>query len=287
MRLFMIACILMGVSSIVLPLLAGVAILGIILFLMFRFIKPLNEIWGAFKEGASGRSAQQGDQPFQRRDTTKPNPQVGPKTAGNRKQTQQGPTAQRTVYERPYPGAAEPEPKPVKSRILPKASGKRLKIVQNFNKKYELFLTDEQMQRMVDSSYMSETWKREVEAMSAKYESVFQWFQGDTKYLRAYIHAFRVQEISSDIRLQEQICLQAFEQVWSYADTLTNLTLEERIARVNETYYAKFDNITFMIAYRYLEAHGKSHKLDTMDLIQEEDELEKLKRKYDDGTMPM
>ncbi len=167
------------------------------------------------------------------------------------------------------------------SSILPHQANKRLKIVRNFNKKFNLALTDEQMDRIVNSSYMSETWKREVEAMTVKYNSVYEWFQGETRYLRAYLYAFNVQEVSSDITQQEQICMHAFEQVWSYADSMNHLSLEERIRKVNDTYFTKFDNNTFMIAYRFLEARGRKHKLDAMDPIQTGDDMEDLKKKYD------
>lgn len=184
------------------------------------------------------------------------------------------------TYYRTEQDSSRKEPKKTKSSILPRPVTKRLKIVKAFNEKYNLTLTQEQMQRIVDSSYMSEAWKQEVEAMSQKYETIYEWFQGETRYLRAYIHAFEIQEISSDIWQQEQICIHAFQQVWDYADSLTNLTLEERITRVNNMYYTHFDNITFMIAYRFLEGRGYRHKLDTMDLVQEDPDLEKLKQKY-------
>ena len=172
------------------------------------------------------------------------------------------------------------------SSILPRQANRRLKIVRNFNKKFELALTDEQMDRIVNSSYMSETWKREVEAMTVKYNSIYEWFQGETRYLRAYLYAFNVQEVSSDIFQQEQICMHAFEQVWSYADSLSHLSMEERIRKVNDTYYTKFDNNTFMIAYRFLEARGRKHKLDTLDAIQTGDDMEDLKKKYDQADTP-
>ncbi len=75
--------------------------------------------------------------------------------------------------------------------------------------------------------------------------------------------------------------MHAFEQVWSYADSMNHLSLEERIRKVNDTYFTKFDNNTFMIAYRFLEARGRKHKLDAMDPIQTGDDMEDLKKKYD------
>ena len=202
--------------------------------------------------------------------------QYNPNTSGKRPSP--------TAYTSPRPESSSvytSTPTQTKSKILPRRQNRRLKILKNFNNKFDLNLTEEQMQSIVNSSYMSETWKRELESMTVHYDSVYEWFQGETRYLRAYLYAFRVQEITSDIYQQEQICMHAFEQVWNYADSLSSLSLEERIQRVNDTYYTQFDNITFMIAYRFLEARGRKHKLDTLDPVQSGDDMEDLKKKYD------
>ena len=56
-------------------------------------------------------------------------------------------------------------PAPLKSKILPKPVVKRKKIIANFNEKYDLNLTEEQIKRIADASYLSFAWKQEVEAM--------------------------------------------------------------------------------------------------------------------------
>ncbi len=190
------------------------------------------------------------------------------------------------VYSEPTPqyrdAATSPDVR-TKSTILPRKSNRRLKLLKSFNNKFDLRLTEPQMDCIVNASYMSETWKREMEAMTFKYDNLHQWFQGDTAFLRVYLYAFRVQEVTSDIFQQEQICENAFEQVWAYSDSLTNLSLEERIQRVNDTYYTQFDNVTFMIAYRFLEAHGRKHIIPSIRPVHGDDDLEDLKRKYDGG----
>lgn len=167
-----------------------------------------------------------------------------------------------------------------KGSSLPQAFAKRKKIVTAFNEKYNLTLTPEQMQGIVNSTYMSEIWRKEVEAMNKKYETVYQWFQGYTKWLRVYIYVFPVQEVTSDIRQQESICMYAFEEIMSYADMFPELSLQEKIQRVNEKFYTCFDDVTFMIAYRFLESKGRHHNLGNMNLVREDGNIDDLLDKY-------
>lgn len=167
-----------------------------------------------------------------------------------------------------------------KRTVLPQASAKRKKIVTAFNEKYQLCLTAEQVQGIVNSTYMSEIWRKEVEAMNRKYENVYEWFQGYTKWLRVYLYVFHVQEVTSDIRQQENICMYAFEEVFRYVDEFSELPLHEKIRRVNEKFYTSFDDVSFMIAYRFLESKGRSHDLGTADLVREDENLDDLLKKY-------
>lgn len=52
---------------------------------------------------------------------------------------------------------------------LTRAVPKRRKIIQKFNQKYDLYLTDEEINRIVDASYMSNCWEREILDMDQKY----------------------------------------------------------------------------------------------------------------------
>ena len=168
-----------------------------------------------------------------------------------------------------------------KSSILPAAAKKRRRIVENFNEKYELYLTPEQMKAIVDASYFSEIWKKELEAMTHKYETLAQWYQGYTKWLRVYLRVFHVQEVTSDIRQQESICVYAFEEVFQYADSLSDMPLSEKIRAVNEKFYASFDDVSFMIAYRFLESKGKKHDLGKSGIVREDADIDELLHKYD------
>ncbi len=164
---------------------------------------------------------------------------------------------------------------------LPESPSKRKKIVEQFNSKYNLYLTAEQIQSIVNSSYMSEIWRKEVEAMNEKYDSVYEWYQGYTKWLRVYLSAFHVQEVTSDVRQQEIIVTYAFEEVFKYVDGLAGMPLSEKIAHVNDKFYASFDDASFMIAYRFLESKGKHHDLTGSGIIRDDEEIDELLKKYE------
>lgn len=171
--------------------------------------------------------------------------------------------------------------KALKSSILPKSATRRMKIVRKFNEQYDLYLTDEQIKRIVDASYMSVAWKNEVEAMANKYDSVYQWLVGDTAYLRAYLRVFAVQDVTSDFPQQMQIVMDSFEEIFDYSDTISGLTLERRIEMINSKFLTNFDDITYMIAYRYLESLGLHHELGQTQLNRIDGTFDDLVAKYD------
>lgn len=171
-------------------------------------------------------------------------------------------------------------PAPLKSKILPKPVVKRKKIIASFDQKYNLNLTEEQIKRIADASYLSFAWKQEVEAMVTKYDAVYQWFQGNTAYLRAYLYVFPVQDVTSDFTQQQQICLDSFEEVFAYADSFRELNIDEKIEMINRKYFTNFDEVTYMIAFRFLEANGYHHKMDKVSLNCNEDNIDDLLKKY-------
>lgn len=260
---------------------------------------PQNQAGAAYRGPVPGRTVN----PYPGK-----NPSVPPNAAGSYRAPAQK-SGQTNPYARPY-GAGQPagnrnayqgqyyanrgvqgsytNPQPnFKNNqqmytTLPASVKKRKKLVESFNEKYTLFLTDEQISSMVSSSYMSAVWKRELEAMDRKYETVHQWFQGPTAWLRIYMHAFHVQEITSDIQEQENIVIYAFETVFNYVDSLDNMSLSQKIAQVNQYFMTSFDDISFMGAYRYLEAKGLRHDLSHhKEPLRNEDPVEDLVRKYE------
>lgn len=179
-----------------------------------------------------------------------------------------------------YAGSSGNTSRKVSSFILPRAVGKRRRILEAFNKKYTLSLTDEEMKRIVDASYMSEGWKRELEAMTVKYETVYEWFNASTGWLRVYVYVFQMQNISSDFARQEGICVETFDEVMRYAESLRYMTLEERIERVNDRFFTNFDETSFMLAYRFMQGKGKTYDLNKIDIVQNETEAERMAKKY-------
>lgn len=170
--------------------------------------------------------------------------------------------------------------KKVSSRILPKAVKKREKIVASFNEQYHLCLTEEEQKRMVEASYLSEGWKRELEAMSERYDAAQQWLMGPTCWLRVYMYVFCVQTISSDFERQETICIETFDEVMRYAESLTELTLEEKITRVNDRFFSSFTETSFMMAYRYMQSKGKNYQLEQVEVMKNESQVEQMMSKY-------
>lgn len=167
------------------------------------------------------------------------------------------------------------------SSKLPKSASVRRKIIGKFNKKYDLRLTDSQIQRIVDASYYSPQWDREIEAMNQEYNSIYEWFQGDTAWLRAYLKAFKVQSISSDFKQQHDICVEEFDQVFGGVDMTRAFNQDDAIRQINTTFFTGFDDISFMIAYRFLERNGRKHNLTPHEVVKNESETDRLARKYD------
>lgn len=211
---------------------------------------------------ASGRSVQQG-----------PLPQGYTSSAAT--------AAAQTANNRAREKDLKAQAKALKSSILPKSATRRMKIVRKFNEQYDLYLTDEQIKRIVDASYMSVAWKNEVEAMANKYDSVYQWLVGDTAYLRAYLRVFAVQDVTSDFPQQMQIVMDSFEEIFDYSDTISGLTLERRIEMINSKFLTNFDDITYMIAYRYLESLGLHHELGQTQINRIDGTFDDLVAKYD------
>lgn len=163
---------------------------------------------------------------------------------------------------------------------VPRNAAKRTKIVEAFNKKYELCLTESDIKRIVDASYMSPEWANEIGAMSKKYETISEWYNSDTSWLRAYLYAFKTQTISSDFRQQKQICLDSFGEIFDYVMGYRDYTLEQRIEKANARFFTGFDEISFMIAFRFLEKNGRRYDFGKTDIEENIDITEKLMSKY-------
>lgn len=166
---------------------------------------------------------------------------------------------------------------------LTRSVAKRKKIVDKFNKKYNLTLTEQEVERIVDASYMSNCWEREIYDMDKNYDSVYQWYNSESGWLRAYLRAFSVQSVSSDFDLQKKICLDTFDQIFRDVNPGKFTTIDECVESINARYFTFFDESIFMIAYRFLEANGRRYDLPHHGAIKHESEIDALQRKYDEA----
>lgn len=168
-----------------------------------------------------------------------------------------------------------------KTEQLPNAVSKRIKIVQKFNKEYELNLTENQIQTIVDASYVSTDWEIFLHSMTEEYATVHQWYRSpDTGWLRVYLRVFNTQTVSPDMQQQKQICLDSFHQTFQYADLSSYNTPAWDIREVNNKFMTNFDDTSFMLAWRFLEENGIHHELGSVKIMDADEELEALKRKY-------
>lgn len=172
-------------------------------------------------------------------------------------------------------------PKRSDGGVLPREASRRRKIIEKFNKKYELYLTESQIQRIVDASYYSYEWEREIADMNKEYNSVYEWFQGNTGWLRAYLKSFRVQSVCSDFDQQKQICFSEFDQVFREIDFASAYSQDDAIREMNDRFFTDFNDLSFMIAYRFLEANGRKYDLTKKNVVKNESETDILARKYD------
>lgn len=175
-----------------------------------------------------------------------------------------------------------------KSEQLPNSVPKRLKIVEKFNKQYGLNLTDQQIQTIVDSSYVSTDWEYLILSMLKEYPTIHVWFKSPIGgWLRTYLKVFNIQQISSDMTQQKQICLQSFNQIFSSVDLSSYNTPAWDIRKINNQYMTNFDDISFMIAYRFLEANGYKYNLGSVEILNTDAELNDLRKKYEDSPATM
>ncbi|MDE7325036.1 MAG: hypothetical protein K2N63_01965 [Lachnospiraceae bacterium] len=169
---------------------------------------------------------------------------------------------------------------------LPDAVGKRIRIIEKFNKKYDLNLTENQIQTMVDASYVSTDWELFLHSMTQEYATVHQWFaSGQNGWLCVYLRVFNTQTVSPDMQQQKQICLDSFRQVFQYTDLSAYNTPSWDIRDINNKFMTNFDDTSFMLAYRFLEKNGIHHELGSVKIMDADEELEALKRKYEDDGM--
>ena len=136
----------------------------------------------------------------------------------------------------------------------------------------------------MDASYMSNCWEREILDMDQKYDTIAQWYRGDSAWLRAYLHAFPVQNVTSDFESQRSICLDTFYQIFAEIDPGKYESVESCVREINHRFMTNFDDITFSVAHRFLADNGYKFELPHFDVHGVKSDIDRLKDKYDQET---
>jgi len=167
---------------------------------------------------------------------------------------------------------------------LTETVSKRRKFVTKFNKEYDLALSEEQIERIVDASYFSYSWEREIYDMTKNYDHPNEWYRSDTVWLRAYLRAFPMMNITSDFEMQRRVVEDAFRQIFTELPPGEFMTIDSAIEETNKRFFTLFDETTYMIAFRYMQTKGM--KLEFPNALHHtmESEADRLAREYDERT---
>ncbi len=164
---------------------------------------------------------------------------------------------------------------------LTKSTDKRIRIISRFSKKHNLALNDDQIELIMNASYVSYHWEKEVYDMSKSYSVEAEWFKSETDWLRAYLKVFPIMDISSDFLIQKKIVKDSFLEIFRNLPTGSYYTTNELIKWINNKYMVNFDEMSFRIAHRFLEECGYSFKLPTTHILRNDSEIDKLAEAYD------
>jgi hypothetical protein len=165
---------------------------------------------------------------------------------------------------------------------LTQSTSKRVRIVSKFNKKFGLNLTDDQIERIMNASYVSYYWEKEIYDMTQDYNVQVEWLKSDTDWLRAYLMAFPVMDIASDFSVQKKIVVDAYYQIFKGITAKSYYSIDEMIKDVNNRYLVNFNEMTFMIAHKFLKQNGHEFELPRIGVTRVESDVEKLAREYDE-----
>ena len=165
---------------------------------------------------------------------------------------------------------------------LTQSVSKRQKILGKFNEKYDLNLNQEQIDRIVDASYMSYSWEKELYDMTKEYERPAEWYKSDTSWLRAYLRAFPAMNISSDFEMQRSIVEGAFREILTELPPGEFMTIDSAIEETNRRFFTLFDEASYMIMFRYMQTKGMDLQIPNSLHKKQESEADRLAREYDE-----
>lgn len=178
------------------------------------------------------------------------------------------------------PSTTKPNGKISNPYNLPGSEKKRAVLVDKFNKKYDLNLTSNDIQTMSSATYMSIEWASEVYAMTQKYDSIYEWLGQGNIWLRVYLYAFNVQNISPVFNKQEELVFNSFNTIFNEMCVDESLPTEVIIENINNKYMTRFDEATFLLAINYMESKGIHFKFGAPILTRVSSDIEDLEKKY-------
>ena len=163
---------------------------------------------------------------------------------------------------------------------LPRSPKSRFKTLQKMNKLYGLMLNGRQIESIVNASYASRGWAKELKAMERIYASPYEWTQAGDSWLRIYLYAFSIMDIIPDYKLQEDVVVRAFDEAFTYGCGNGDLPLEVVVQNINSKFLTRFDELTFLKAVEYMKTKGKSYRFATSVMDTVNTVMEDLEEKY-------
>jgi hypothetical protein len=133
----------------------------------------------------------------------------------------------------------------------------------------------------MNASYVSYSWEKEIYEMTKDYKVDIEWLKSDTDWLKAYMKAFPVMDIASDFTVQKKIVLDSYYQIFKGITAKSYYSIDEMIKDVNNRYLVNFNEMTFMIAHKFLKQNGHDFELPRIGVTRVETDVERLAREYD------
>ncbi len=163
---------------------------------------------------------------------------------------------------------------------MTKDEKERYKIVEKFSDRFGLSIPEEKIQLIVDASFNSYYWAKEIYDMEKEYSRITDWYRGDTVWLRIYFHVVPHLNISSDFDLQYDYVESYYKSIFENIDIDKYSTVRDYIAEVNRKFLTSFDDVSFMTVVRLLNNQGMEIRLPKGDSIINESDIDILIKKY-------
>ena len=161
----------------------------------------------------------------------------------------------------------------------------RARIVSEFIDKYGIPLEKKQVWNMVDASYGSPRWEKEIAAMDVNYKSISEYYSGGEEWLRLYLLTFKSIQIykDPDMQYQRRIVIDAFCQIIS-EPLSEQITIDECVRKLNQKYFAVFDEELLLAVCRYMKRNRYDVRLPEHANVRYVSDIEKLVAKYRTGV---